>query len=271
MPVETKIWNALKIMGLTDYEVSTYMTLASMISGTATEISMGSKVPRSRIYDVLKGMARKGFVEIERGRPLKYTVIPPAEVFGRNKQKLLEDMEEAELELTTIYETQISKIPAPIWLIHGQEKIIKKELEIISRAKESINIRAGFMLSGEIEQLKEKINQAARKGVQTKIMAAPYAVIHNERIDVAQELAGIQAEVRIYQIPFAKMIVRDGKEMMLIFSKFSGDNKEVVYQSAIGVWNQYKEIAQNYANVFETQWKGEGSKRVKFSKTNVIL
>lgn len=260
MNVETKTWNALKIMGLTDYEASTYLTLASIISGTATEISMGSKVPRSRIYDILKGMARKGFVEIERGRPLKYTVIPPTEVFQKNKQKLLEDLEEAELELTTIYESQISKIPAPIWLIHGQEKIIKKELEIISRAKEGVNIRAGFMFNGEVEQLKKKINQASKKGIVTKIMTAVDIMIGDKKINMKNELKGMQAEVRIYPIPYVKMIVRDGKEMMLIFSKFE-DNKTIVNQSAIGVWNQYSEIAKNYMDVFETQWNSRKNSR----------
>lgn len=270
MPVDQKTWNTLKTIGLTDYEATTYLALNSMISGTATEISMASKVPRSRIYDILKDMARKGFVEIERGRPLKYNVVPPAEVFNRTKQKLIEDLEEAELELTNNYESQISKLPAPIWLIHGPEKIIRKEMEIISRAKESINIRAGFMFKDEAESLKEKINQASRKGVKTKIMAAPFTVIDEEKIDMAQELDGIKAEVRIYQIPFVKMIVRDGKEMMLIFSKFSGIEKRAVAQSAIGVWNQYQEIAQNYASVFETMWKGDMPKRPERSKKRVF-
>lgn len=266
MPADQKTWDSLKIMGLTDYEATTYLALTSMISGTATEISIASKVPRSRIYDILKAMAQKGFVEIERGRPLKYTVVPPAEVFSRNKQKLLEDLEEAELDLTSTYESQISKLPAPIWLIHGPEKIIRKEMEIISRAKETINIRAGFMFKGEAEHLKAKINQATRKGVKTKIMAAPFTVIENKKIHMSKELGGIQAEVRFYQIPFVKMIVRDGKEMMLIFSKFSGKEKKAVVQSAIGVWNQYQEIALNYANVFENMWEGDMPKRAKGPK-----
>lgn len=263
MSADQKTWDSLKIMGLTDYEATTYLALTSMISGTATEISMVSKVPRSRIYDILKAMSRKGFVEIERGRPLKYTVVPPAEVFNRNRQKLLEDLEEAELDLTSTYESQISKLPAPIWLIHGPEKIIRKEMEIISRAKENINIRAGFMFKGEAEHLKAKINQAARKGVKTRIMAAPFTVIENNKIHMSKELSGIQAEIRFYQIPFVKMIVRDGKEMMLIFSKFSGKEKKAVAQSAIGVWNQYPEIALNYANVFDNMWEGDMPKRAK--------
>jgi sugar-specific transcriptional regulator TrmB len=134
-------------------------------------------------------------------------------------------------------------------------------MEIITRAKESINIRAGFMFKDEAESLKEKINQAARRGVKTKIMAAPFTVIDDKKIHLSKELQGIKAEVRIYQIPFVKMIVRDGKEMMLIFSKFSGEEKKAVPQSAIGVWNQYQEIAQNYANVFENMWEGDMPKR----------
>jgi sugar-specific transcriptional regulator TrmB len=125
------------------------------------------------------------------------------------------------------------------------------------------------MFKDEADSLKEKINQASRKGVKTKIMAAPFTVIDEEKIDMAQELDGIKAEVRIYQIPFVKMIVRDGKEMMLIFSKFSGKEKRVVAQSAIGVWNQYQEIAQNYASVFETMWKGDMPKRPERSKKGI--
>ncbi|MDP1551723.1 MAG: helix-turn-helix domain-containing protein [Methanobacteriaceae archaeon] len=265
MSIDQKTWKSLKIMGLTDYEATTYLALTSMINGTATEISMASKVPRSRIYEILKGMALKGFVEIERGRPLKYNVVPPAEVFHRNKQKIIEELEDAELELTSTYESKISQLPAPIWLIHGPEKIIKKEMEIITRAKLYINIRAGFMLEGEFELLKEKINQASRKGVKTRIMAAQHMFIDNKKIDMVSELKEINAEVRSHQMPFVKMIVRDGIEMMLIFSKFSGKEKKVIAQSAIGVWNQYPEIAQNYANVFDTAWENKMSKNTNKS------
>lgn len=43
------------------------------------------------------------------------------------------------------YETHISKVPAPIRMIRRVEKIVKEELEIISRAHETVNIRIGFL------------------------------------------------------------------------------------------------------------------------------
>ncbi|MBC7119529.1 MAG: helix-turn-helix domain-containing protein [Methanobacteriaceae archaeon] len=56
---------------MTEYESNTYITLNSLISAAATEISQKSKVPRSRIYDILRSLESKGFIEIEKGKPLK--------------------------------------------------------------------------------------------------------------------------------------------------------------------------------------------------------
>lgn len=48
--VNRKTIDALKILGLTDYEIQAYAATISIISGTATEISLESNVPRSKIY-----------------------------------------------------------------------------------------------------------------------------------------------------------------------------------------------------------------------------
>ena len=49
----------LKKLGLTMYEAQAYVTLTSLISSTATEISEKSGIPRSKIYEVLKGLVQK--------------------------------------------------------------------------------------------------------------------------------------------------------------------------------------------------------------------
>jgi HTH-type transcriptional regulator, sugar sensing transcriptional regulator len=248
-------------MGLTDYEANAYLALNSLISATAQEISLASNVPRSRIYEILKILANKGFVEISRGRPLKFNVIPPSEIFEKSKEKLIADLEEAELELTSIYESQIPNVPAPIWLIHGPQKIIKKEIEIITRAKQNLNIRAGYMFHQEPTKLRENLNKALKRNVNIKIMAAPHCITDNEKIDISHELSTLDLDIRFYQIPYVKMVIRDQNEMMLVFCKFSPDKKSVISQSAIGVWNHYKEMVENYANIFNSMWKQDLLKR----------
>ena len=68
----------------------------------------------------------------------------------------IEDLEEAELDLTSTYESQIS-ITTPYGLFMVLKKLFAKKWN--NSAKESINIRAGFMFKEEAENLKEKINK----------------------------------------------------------------------------------------------------------------
>ena len=248
--MQTKTVDSLKKLGLSTYEAMAYLSLTHMISGTATQISTNSNVPRTKIYDVLKTLHSKGFLEIERGRPLKYTVVSPADVFSRYKHKIINELEETEMELRQLYENQISNVPAPIWLIHGPDRIIKKELEIISRAKKTLSFRMGFLFNLEAELLCESFEKSINKGVEINILATKHCYVDNKRIDVLNSFLDTGVNVIKADVPFVKLIVRDSVEMIHIFSKFSGKNKNVVSSSAIGVWNQYEDIAKNYDDRF---------------------
>jgi len=262
--MQNKTLDSLKKLGLSTYQALVYISLTYMISGTATEISLNSNVPRSKIYDVLKTLGEKGFIEIERGRPLKYQVVPPKEVFRHHREKMLEELDIAEMELNYAYENQLSKTPAPIWLIHGTDRIIKKELEIISRAKKTVNIRMGFLFKDEINQLKEKFDKLINRGIEVNILASPQAYVDNKKIDIIREFRRSNVNIMKANLPYVKMIVRDGREMIHIFTKFSGKERSVISNTAIGVWNQYEDIAKNYDDRFFNQWNRKlKNKKVK--------
>jgi len=252
MSINQNTTSALKTMGLTDYEIQAYVALTSLISGTATQISETSGVPRSRTYEILKNLQKKGFIEIIPGKPLKFNIVPPQEVFEKARGQINEELDQAETELNIIYENKISQVPAPIWLIYGKNKIVKKEIEIIGRAKDSIFIMGGSMFKDELEQLENSLNKAIRKGVNTKMIIAPYCITDGERIDISQEINGINCEKKIFPIPFLKVIIRDKKEMLLIFSKFSENS--VISKTAIGIWNQYIEIVETISGFYNILW-----------------
>ncbi|SCG85159.1 TrmB family transcriptional regulator [Methanobacterium congolense] len=255
IPVENETLNALKTMGLTDYETRAYVALTSVISGTATELSEASNVPRSKIYVVLKSLVKKGFVEMSRGKPLQFTVVPPHEVFKRSRNEIMETMDKAEAELNVVYETQIPNVPAPIWLVHGPEKIVNKELEIISRAEESLIIMAGFMFKEEPSKLKELIKPVIKKGVDVRIITVPHSVVDDDVIHVSPVLENVGCDLKVLQIPNIKMVLRDKKEMLVAFSKFSGES--AVSKTSIGIWNQYKEFVETIGGIYEFVWSTE--------------
>lgn len=239
-------------MGLTDYESKAYLSLASFISATALEISETSGVPLSKIYDVLRNLAKKGFIEIQRGKPLKYEIIPPQDVFGKSRAKIKEELEEAESEIKTIYENQIPTAPPHIWLIYGTNKIINKELEIIGRAKDTLHIAAGFMFHNEVEKLNEGLTKSLKKGVQTRIIAAPHSITDGEEIEISENLKKLDCEVKTFRIPFIKVIIRDKKEMLLIFCRFN--DGVLISQTAIGVWNQYTDFVETITDLYNLVW-----------------
>ena len=57
--------SVLKGLGLTMYEAQAYLTLTSLISSTASEVAEKSGIPRSKIYDVLKKLNEKNYIEID--------------------------------------------------------------------------------------------------------------------------------------------------------------------------------------------------------------
>jgi len=246
---------ALKNLGLSDYETRAYIANISLISATATEISLESNVPRSKIYEILKSLAKKGFVEIEKGKPLKFNVVPPHEIFETSRREIKERLDDAETELNFIYENQIPKVPAPIWLVNGPEKNVNKELEIISRAKNSLFILGGFMFQNEIPELKKRLNKVIKRGVTTKMVLAPSCVIDDDKIDIVKEIGELDCEMKIFQVPHIKIVIRDEKEMIITFCKRIENN--LISQTAIGIWNQHNEFVETISGVYNFIWTVE--------------
>src|SRR4030042_802561 len=122
MIVQTDFLNRLRDFGLNSYESKLWVALLSRGISTAGELSDIANVPRSRSYDVLESLEKKGFIIIKIGKPIKYIAVPPEEVLERVKKKiqnsadkqtkLLEDFKKSELldELNLLHKTGIELV-----------------------------------------------------------------------------------------------------------------------------------------------------------------
>ena len=89
------------------YEVKIWTALLSRGVSTAGELSDIANVPRSRSYDVLEALEKKGFVIMKLGKPIKYIAVPPKEVLERVKKNVKTDAEEAVKRLEELKTTDI--------------------------------------------------------------------------------------------------------------------------------------------------------------------
>ena len=76
-----------KIFDLNLYEVKVWTALLSRGTSTAGELSNISDVPRSRTYDILESLEKKGFIIMRLGKPIKFVALKPEEVIERVKKR----------------------------------------------------------------------------------------------------------------------------------------------------------------------------------------
>ena len=155
----------------------------------------------------------------------------------------------------------MSQVQAPIWRIYGVEKIISQELEIIKRAKTSVNMRIGFLFEGEGEALIKAFKN--RPSLNVNILASPTCYVNDEEVNIIRLFKDANINIQKADIPFVKVMISDSKEMMHTYTKFSEDKRNVIPQTAIGIWNKYEDVARNYDERFMNQLKKMKNKKNK--------
>src|SRR3989344_1815706 len=106
-----------RFFGLNLYEVRIWTALLSRGVSTAGELSDIGNVPRSRAYDVLESLEKKGFVIMKLGKPIKYIAVKPEEVVERVKKFVREESNEKVSRLDNLKGTDVLK---ELQLLHKQ-------------------------------------------------------------------------------------------------------------------------------------------------------
>ena len=83
-----KVRKALQDLGLTEYEIRTYLALVERGPLTAGELSEAKLVPYSKVYEVVGSLSEKGFVDILPGRPARYAARSPASAIERHVHEI---------------------------------------------------------------------------------------------------------------------------------------------------------------------------------------
>jgi sugar-specific transcriptional regulator TrmB len=249
-----------RLFSLNLYEVKIWTALLSRGVSTAGELSDIANVPRSRSYDVLESLEKKGFIIMKLGKPIKYIAVQPAEVLERVKKnmkeeadekiKRLEDMKNTEVvsELTSLHTQGIELVdPADLaGSLRGRHNLYSHLELTLKNATKSVTLMTtseGFLR--KVEGLKPVFEKLKKKGVRIRI-AAP---LTKETKDAVKELSGI-AEMKNSD-GRARFCIVDGKE--LVFMVLDDNDVHPTYD--VGIWVNTPFFAGALENLFDTAWK----------------
>jgi sugar-specific transcriptional regulator TrmB len=257
-----------RYFGLNLYEVKIWTALLSRGVSTAGELSDIANVPRSRSYDILESLEKKGFVIMKLGKPIKYIAVQPSEVVERVKKNMKQDADEKvkrleELKKTDVIQelnslhTQGVELVEPSDLsgsLKGRHNLYNHLELTIRNAEKTVTIMttsAGLLR--KIEGMMPVFEQVKKRGVKIRI-AAPLNTKEAEK--AAKDMAGI-AEVR-HTDSKARFVIVDSKELIFMVM----DDAEVHPTYDIGIWINTPFFAKALEDLFELAWK-EMKKKVK--------
>ncbi len=262
MIIKEEFLNKLRqFFGLNLYEVRIWTALLSRGVSTAGELSDIGNVPRSRAYDVLESLEKKGFVIMKLGKPIKYIAVEPKEVVERVKKLIKEEadnnitkLKEAVNtdvldELNNLHEQGIEFIETTdlSGAIRGRHNLYSHMELLIKNAEKSVTIMTTAKgLQRKVEALLPIFEKLNKKGVKIRV-AAP---LNKENASIAKELGKV-AEVKHVNDINARFCIIDGKEILFMVM----DDKSVHPTYDIGVWVNTPFFGNALENLFDLAWK----------------
>ncbi|MBU2104543.1 MAG: hypothetical protein KKF67_02090, partial [Nanoarchaeota archaeon] len=138
MLINKELINKIKdYFDLNVYETKVWLALLGKGVASAGEIAEISGVPRSRTYDVLENLEKKGFAIVKLGKPVKYIGMKPKMVLEKLRNNIRKNAEERILSLSNIKETEEFSALENLYK-SGSSPIKREELSISLKGKSNI-------------------------------------------------------------------------------------------------------------------------------------
>lgn len=243
---------ALKDLGLTDYETSSYLVLVEGGQMSASEVSLKSRVPYSRIYDVLGRLEEKGFVQVMRGRPTLYTAKAPTEVVRLVRLAWQDKIERSSKtvvdELQPRFERESHASPKDVWVMHGRAAVLAKAIEMVDSARDEIKLSIPSL---DLEE--DGTISVAERVLQTK--AERVYVLTSHVTDSVRKLIPKNFEVRTRDRVFGAGLVVDGRQTLIMLAGPEEDRE------FLGVYSSHAVFAAMAGAYFDSLYSDSQSIR----------
>ena len=250
-----------KIFDLNLYEVRVWTALLSRGVSTAGELSNISDVPRSRTYDILESLEKKGFIVMKLGKPIRFVALKPDEVVERVKKNLVTYAQERTKRLELLKEDEVLeelnqlftkgvKFVEPTDLsgsLKGRQNLYNHLDMMVREAEKTITIvTTAEGINRKMEALMPAFEKCKKRGVKIRI-AAP---INSNNLKVAKELKKV-AEVRNLVGIKARFVIIDSNQVMFMLL----DDEKFHPNYDIGIWVNTEFFARALEQMFELAWK----------------
>jgi sugar-specific transcriptional regulator TrmB len=247
MTISDSVRRSLREFGLTDYEIRSYTSLLEVGPATANELSEASNVPYSKIYEVLGSLEKKGWVEMEHGRPSKYYPKPPSVAMEIARSQLESTLKTNETlilgELQPLYEKKGVRERPDIWIVRGDFNVLARIRESLEHVQREILAAVPTIPDSVAEMLIPLVKSIVEKGVKVQLLT-----MKQPPSEMMTKLANF-CEIRTREQMFGGGIIVDGHEVILLLGQ------EGAQAIGLAIWSDHIGLAKFAKNYFEYLWQ----------------
>jgi sugar-specific transcriptional regulator TrmB len=243
----------LEDFGLTEYQARVYLALLEFEVATAGQIPSASKVPRTKIYGIMRQLHEKGLVQIVPETPLKYRAVPFDLYLNKRIREMRERSDELESNIQDLSQEFALRHKTPekqgkFEVLYGRRNVRDRLAKIYEQAESEImsigtSNSPARIVNTTLWQLEDK----HKEGLEIKY-AFPVSMTNKEKVTKIAKYADIK---HIDREPPMHFVVVDDKECMLIHRV--PDDPDPVRGDDIAIWTDdeaivhaMKEIAQSF-------------------------
>jgi len=258
MIIKSELIEKLKgYFNLNIYETKVWLALLSKGISSAGEIAEISEVPRSRTYDVLESLEKRGFVIQKLGKPVKYLAVKPEIVIEKLKNNIVKNSEDKIKTLSNLKDTneykelkELHKIGIePIknhelsTSIKGRSNLYLQIRNVMESAEKSVYLASsGYELNSKSKMFKDVFDRLKKRRVDIKI------IVSDER-EEAEKLSKKFGVVVKSKPIVARFIIADKTELIFTI-KPTNVHEDFDY----GVWINSPYFVSSLSYMFELAW-----------------
>lgn len=257
MIIKTDLVKRIKeYFNLNIYETKVWLALLSKGVASAGEIAELSGVPRSRTYDVLESLEKRGFAIVKIGKPVKYISVKPTEVIEKMKSKTLNAAQEKikslsnlkttqeYLELEQLHTVGISPIKSAeiTGSLKGRSNVLSRIRELLETAEKEV------LICTSIRDFEDK----------SRVILPVLEKLNKKNIKVRLALSGPQEKVKKLSSKLNIKVKNHSSSARI----FVADKKEVLFmvtpensEEELGVWLNTPFFTEPLSGLIETSLK----------------
>lgn len=265
---QENVLKTLESLGLSQFDAQVYVFLGKRGPQKARDVSKSLRIPKQRLYLILKNLQGKGIVNFTLEHPAKFSAVSFEKVldlFVKAKMEEAQRIQQGKTEILSDWQSiaieETGDQSARFTVLEGRNYIYPKLRQMIEETKNQLLIIStvpGLIRADQFGLLDASFNRSSKLKIQLRFLTE----LSEQNVNALKSLlgrtrrTGFSFEGRVPELGlkmFTRIVIRDDKEAVFFITP--GADRVTEEDADVCLWTNCKSLVDSFSAVFEELWK----------------